>query len=530
LGDWSTLVFSSSVFIFAFLPTVLCVYYLANRKIRNIVLLAFSLFFYAWGEPVYVFLMIFSIFVNWLAGVLMGGSAFGSANSETKSKPKNNIRRKIILIVALIIDLGILGFFKYEGFLADNINALFGTELLPNLELPLPIGISFFTLQAVSYIIDVYWGKVTPQRKILNLGMYIAMFPQLIAGPIVRYETIEEQVNNRKENLDDFASGLRLFCIGLAKKVLLANNIAILADSMLAANPSEIGLVGSWAGIIAYSFQIFFDFSGYSDMAIGLGKMFGFKYLRNFNYPYIAKSITEFWRRWHISLSSVFRDYVYIPLGGSRVKKRRWVLNITIVWALTGLWHGAAWNFVLWGVYYGIFLIIEKLFLNRLLEKTPGIIRHLYVILVFIFGWVFFWISDPKQIANYFASMFGLNGLTGTMTFWELHAWEYWPLFIICALASTPVIPWLRKRIESFLAGQPIKCYLAEHGGNSAPLKGNEHPPSVSLDRSVVTATPHQGLVLLINILIDLSLFLMLFFSVLSIISGSYNPFIYFQF
>ncbi|MCL1891106.1 MAG: MBOAT family protein [Coriobacteriia bacterium] len=478
------------------------------------VLLAFSLAFYAWGEPVYVFLMIVSILANWTAGI-----AIGKAEAAT--------RRRAFLVVALLIDLGILGFFKYQGFLADNINALAGSTLVPNLELPLPIGISFFTLQAVSYIIDVYTKKVTPQKNLLNLGMYIALFPQLIAGPIVRYETIEEQVNNRVENLDDFTSGLRLFIIGLAKKVLLANNVAILAESMMNASPSDIGFIGAWAGIVAYSFQIFFDFSGYSDMAIGLGKMFGFKYLRNFNYPYIAKSITEFWRRWHISLSSFFRDYVYIPLGGNRVAKSRWLLNIMIVWGLTGLWHGAAWNFVLWGLYYGIILIFEKLVWGKLLERLPRIIQHFYVIVLFIIGWVFFRATSLEHVGGLLASMFGLHGFTGTMTFWELHAWEYWPLFIICALASTPVIPWLRKHIENYISkqggGHPVKF-------EAAPLKGNEHPPLAGLDPSIVLATGRRGLVFTINTLVDIGLVVLLVFSIFAIVSGSFNPFIYFQF
>lgn len=502
------MVFSSSVFLFAFLPLVLAVYYFADRPLKNAVLLVFSLVFYAWGEPVYVFLMLLSILVNWSFGRLIGARQH---------------HKKVLLVSALIIDLGILGFFKYEGFLADSVNALLGMTIIPNLELPLPIGISFFTLQAVTYIVDVYRGKVAPQKKLLNLGMYIAMFPQLIAGPIVRYETIEDQVNNRKENLTDFASGLRLFVIGLAKKVLLANNVAILAENMLAASPSEIGAIGAWGGLIAYSFQIFFDFSGYSDMAIGLGKMFGFKYLRNFNYPYISKSITEFWRRWHISLSSVFRDYVYIPLGGSRVSKKRWVLNIAIVWGLTGLWHGAAWNFVFWGLYYGVILILEKLVWGKGLSKLPAFFQHLYAIFIFVIGWCPFWIGDPAHLAEYVLTLFGLFGATGTSTLWELHVWEYWPLFIVCGLASTPIVPWIRKRLEATITG-------VAYSGVAAPLKGNEHPPLVDFSAALADTQRYRALVAAVRVLVDIGLLVLLIGSVFSIVSGSYNPFIYFQF
>lgn len=502
------MVFSSSVFLFAFLPLVTAVYFIAGNRIKNTVLLLFSLVFYAWGEPVYVFLMIVSILVNWVFGRLTASSLS---------------YKKLLLVVALVIDLGILGFFKYQGFLADNINVLFGTTLIPNLELPLPIGISFFTLQATTYIVDVYRGKVSPQKNLLSLGMYISMFPQLIAGPIVRYETIEDQVNNRKGTLDGFASGLRLFIIGLAKKVLLANNAAILANNMLVAAPSDIGSIGAWGGLIAYSFQIFFDFSGYSDMAIGLGKMFGFKYLRNFNYPYISKSITEFWRRWHISLSTVFRDYVYIPLGGSRVSRKRWVANIAIVWGLTGLWHGAAWNFVFWGLYYGIILILEKLIWGRALAKLPSVLQHLYTILLFVIGWCPFWIGDPTQLGEYFQALFGVFGLTGFSTFWELHVWEYWPLCIVCVVASTPVIPWSRYYLESLFTGVDYK-------GEAAPERGNEEPPSVEFTQGIHILNKYRTLSSVVKVVVDACLLLLLGLSIFSIVSGSYNPFIYFQF
>ena len=306
-------------------------------------------------------------------------------------------------------NLGLLFFFKYAGFLAQNINAAFGTSI-PDPQLPLPIGISFYTLQAVSYIVDVYRQEVPAQRNILYLGMYIAMFPQLVAGPIVRYSTIQEQILHRKETLSGFCSGLRLFCVGLAKKVLLANTVAILATAIIAQSGAELGAIGVWGGLLAFTFQIFFDFAGYSDMAIGLGKMFGFQYLRNFNYPYLSKSGTEFWRRWHISLSSFFRDYVYIPLGGNRVSVPRWMLNILVVWLLTGLWHGAAWNFVLWGLFYGVLLIVEKQFLLRYVTRLPHALQHVYGILIFMFGWLLFWVEDMGQMRSYLAAILSLGG------------------------------------------------------------------------------------------------------------------------
>lgn len=509
------MVFSSSTFLLAFLPVTLALYFLMpTRPLKNILLLAVSLLFYAWGEPVYVLLMVASILLNWLLAILVERAARG--------------RRRLLLVLSLVVNLAILGFFKYESFLASNVNALLGCQIVPDLQLPLPIGISFFTLQAVSYVIDVYRGEVPAQRNPLYLGMYISMFPQLIAGPIVRYQTIQDQILNRRENLGDFGAGLRLFIVGLAKKVLLANTVAILATKMLGMGGAEIGAVGAWAGLVAYTFQIFFDFSGYSDMAIGLGKMFGFKYLRNFNYPYISKSATEFWRRWHISLSTFFRDYVYIPLGGNRVPRRRWVLNICVVWALTGFWHGAAWNFVGWGVYYGAVLLLEKLVWGAALEKAPSPVRHLYCILVFMFGWLIFWIEDAGAFAGYLAAMFGAFGATGSSTFWELTAWEYWPVFLACILASTPIVPWMRARIVSWLEGEPF---------DKAAFWGGDLPGAKTLQTDTLCefgaeplsrkkAAAYQA----IAVAVDAALLFLLVWSTLSVVSGSFNPFIYFRF
>ena len=513
------MVFSSAVFLLLFFPlTVLLYYLIPGRAAKNIFLLAASLVFYAWGEPTYIFLMILSMAVNWLFGLLI----------DSPSQSPHPARRKALLVADLVANLLVLGFFKYEGFVAENVNALFGSQVIPDLDLPLPIGISFYTLQALSYVIDVYRREVPAQRNILYLGMYIAMFPQLVAGPIVRYSTIQDQVLNRKENMADFCSGLRLFCVGLGKKVLLANVVAILATKMLSLGGEGIGAVGAWAGLIAYTFQIYFDFAGYSDMAIGLGKMFGFKYLRNFNYPYLSKSATEFWRRWHISLSSFFRDYVYIPLGGSRVSTRRWVLNIAVVWGLTGLWHGAAWNFILWGLFYGVLLVCEKLFLLKLVGRLPALFQHVYGILCFMFGWLIFWIEDLGQMGHYLMAMFGFYGPTGTSTFWELTAWEYVPVFAVCTIASTPIVPWIRFKLTAWFndcrATGFLQTDLPYHKNLDTDALCTFEPPAApcSVRKKVVYTA--------LSWAIDVALIVLLLASVSAVVSGSFNPFIYFRF
>ena len=494
---------------------VLAAYFIVpGRMAKNVWLLVASLFFYAWGEPVYVVLMVVSIVANWTFGLLVG-----SSNTP-------DVRRKAALALAVVFDVLVIGFFKYEGFVADNVNALVGFALVPDLDLPLPIGISFYTLQALSYVIDVYRREVQPQRNVLYLGMYIACFPQLIAGPIVRYQTIQEQVAGRKETLADFSSGLRLFIVGLSKKVLLANTCAILAQAMLGMGGPSIGAVGAWGGLVAYTFQIFFDFSGYSDMAIGLGRMMGFKYLRNFNFPYISRSITEFWRRWHISLSTFFRDYIYIPLGGSRCSKARNIFNIAVVWAVTGLWHGAAWNYILWGVYYGALLICEKYVWGRALARLPRVVQHLYTIAVFVFGWSFFWIIDPSQLVPYWQALAGMYGLTGTATFWELTVWEYWPVFILCIAASTPICPWLKWRFLGWVEGRALGKFQDE-----GIVNPRVHQADSLCTFEAVPETPSKAKAYNVAaILYDVALLALLVASVASVISGSFNPFIYFQF
>lgn len=516
------MVFSSAIFLFVFLPISLLLYFVTPfRSVRNVVLLLVSLVFYAWGEPVYIALMVLSILVNWGCGLAI-------------SDRESPLRRKLWLLVALIINLIILTFFKYEGFLADTINNIVQQNLIPNLSLPLPIGISFYTLQAISYLIDVYRKQVEPQKNMLYLGMYIAMFPQLVAGPIVRYSTIASQILHRKENLTDFASGFRLFSIGLAKKALLANTVALMADLALANGPSAIGAVGAWAGLIAYTFQIFFDFSGYSDMAIGLGKMFGFKYLRNFNYPYISKNVTEFWRRWHISLSSFFRDYVYIPLGGNRVKKARWLLNLGIVWLLTGIWHGAAWNFALWGMYYGAVLIVEKLWLEKHLTRLPKVLQHFYAIIAFLFGWLIFWIEDPTVFAGYLFALLGGFGATGDSTLWELTAWQYWPIFIICALASTPLLPWIRFKVVNWACSRQGDCFLQNDIANPKHLAVEDLCNTAAwldeYERNGDRHSKRRVLLLSFCLLVDIGCLVLLALSISSVVAGTFNPFIYFRF
>ncbi len=418
------MVFSSLEFIFVFLASVLAVYYLVPPKARNIVLLLFSLVFYGWGEPVYVFLMIATITVDYICGYIIG--------RDLDSKPK---RAKVTLIVSIVINLALLGVFKYYDFFAGTLNSLLGRGVFPTLGLTLPIGISFYTFQALSYVIDVYRRDARVQKNIAAFGTYVTLFPQLIAGPIVRYADVDDQLRERTHSLTLFASGCRTFICGLAKKILLANAAGAMWNSLSAA--AEPDALGAWLAIVFYTFQIYFDFSGYSDMAIGLGKMFGFSFRENFYYPYVSESITEFWRRWHISLSTWFREYVYIPLGGNRRGVGRTYFNLFCVWLLTGLWHGASWNFVLWGLYYFALLVIEKTFLLRLLERAPKFLRHIYSMAAIIFGWLLFVIEDASSIGAYLSRMFGGTGVFATqITVYELV--RNLVFLAILILASTP--------------------------------------------------------------------------------------------
>ena len=408
------MVFSSGVFLFAFLPCLLILYYFVKSlSLRNYILLASSLLFYAWGEPVFIFIMLAAIVINWLIALVMNS-------------------RKFLLVIAVLIDLSLLGVFKYASFIAANLNY--------ELNIALPIGISFFTFQMMSYIFDVYYGKSKAQRNLLYVALYISFFPQLIAGPIVRYNQIESEISERHEDFANFSEGVRRFIYGLGKKVLLANFLAVIADNIFGyiINPS---VLMSWLGAIAYTMQIYFDFSGYSDMAIGLGLMFGFHFEENFNYPYTASSVTDFWHRWHISLSAWFRDYVYIPLGGSRVSKSRHILNIFTVWLLTGIWHGANWTFMLWGLIYFAVLIIEKE--TRIIANLK-VFSHVWTLLIIILAWVIFRSESISQGINYISGMFGLNAnafYDGGFIFYIKGSW------VVLIAALTGCLPFMGKLI-----------------------------------------------------------------------------------
>jgi len=419
------LVFSSTVFLFLFLPLTLCIYYnpwLTGRRFRNMLLLLVSLLFYAWGEPVFVFLMILSIIVAFFVGQHL-----------------HDEKRKYWLGAGVTFHVGLLFVFKYLTFVLGQLGLLVGS--LEGFVIALPIGISFFTFQLLSYLFDVYYGKAKAQDNILNLGLYVALFPQLIAGPIVRYDAIAAEITARKENLTDFSEGMMRFIYGLAKKVLIANYMGQLADTIFAMD-GGLSVGTAWLGAIAYTLQIYFDFSGYSDMAIGLGRMFGFHFAENFNYPYIAKSATEFWRRWHISLGSWFRDYVYIPLGGNRCSKMRWVLNLFAVWALTGIWHGANYTFLAWGLFYFALLMVEKF--TRLPEKL-GFFAHIYAMAAVMVGWVMFRSENLGTGLNYIGMMFGAGSLGLMDDYFRLYLGQTYSVLIAGMILSMPVLPWLKK-------------------------------------------------------------------------------------
>lgn len=421
------MLFSSIVFLFSFFPAVMILYYLLPVRFRNVILLLASLVFYAWGEPVYLFLMLLSILFNYFSGLDI------ARNLQDKRAAKRS------LVFNLIINLAVLGFFKYEGFVLDTLNGILPVHISYH-ALPLPIGISFYTFQILSYIIDVYRGNVKVQTNLPNFALYVTMFPQLIAGPIVQYADVDEQLASREVSRTKFGEGSMYFIRGLAKKVLLANTSGMIFTEVSGLAKGNIAVMTAWLGAFAYMFQIYFDFSGYSDMAIGLGKMFGFEFNMNFNYPYVSKSITEFWRRWHISLSSWFRDYVYIPLGGNRVSKIKHIRNLLIVWFLTGLWHGAAWNFVAWGLYYGVILIIEKYLLSPVLDRLPDVVRHIYSIVLVVIGWVLFFSSSFGQAADYIRVMFGAgaHGFADRESMYLLTSNLI--LWLILIFGSTPLV------------------------------------------------------------------------------------------
>lgn len=420
------MLFSSMTFLFVFLPVTLAVYYLAPAQMRNLVMLAASLFFYAWGEPVYIILMLLSILMNYYCGLDIDG----------KRNSPQLARRSLIFAVAA--NVLVLGFFKYYGLIMETVNGTLPVDI-PYRVLPLPIGISFYTFQALSYIVDVYRGEARAQKKFTWFASYICMFPQLIAGPIIRYVDIEEQLRQRSFGIVKFGRGAMFFIRGLAKKVVIANSIGTVYEQVMQLPVGTVSVLTSWVGCLAYAFQIYFDFSGYSDMAVGLGKMFGFEFRRNFHYPYVSKSITEFWRRWHISLSTWFREYVYIPLGGNRCGGQRNMVNLILVWALTGLWHGAEWNFLLWGLYYGVLLILEKHVWGALMDRLPGVIQHIYTFVLVMVGWVFFFSPDLGSALDYIGMMFGMgaSALADRQAVFLLTT--HWLLFLLCILGSSSI-------------------------------------------------------------------------------------------
>lgn len=471
------MIFSSLIFLFSFLPIVFILYYIANSKLKNYVLLLASLFFYAWGEPKYIFLMIGSIAVNYIFGIKV-------SSNDKKEK-------KLWLTLSIIINIGILIIFKYTNFFIDNFNNLFKTNLdIPHIALPL--GISFFTFQTMSYVIDVYRNDGKVQKNIFDLGLYISLFPQLVAGPIVRYQTVDDQISNREHSIAKFAVGIDRFIIGLGKKVIFSNQLGLIADGVFASQITNLSILEAWLGIICYTLQIYFDFSGYSDMAIGLGKMFGFNFLENFNYPYISESVSEFWRRWHISLGSWFRDYVYIPLGGNRVTAIKQYRNLFIVWSLTGIWHGANWTFMTWGLYYGILIAIEKAFLEKLLYKLPRVFRHVYLLLLVMIGWVFFRSENIAQATEFIKVLISVNNNPLYNNAFLIYIDNSVYIILLSIIFATPIVPKLKEILTSknkkLVESNIVYCFHSTY------------------------------------------LMLLMFAVVVILINSTYNPFLYFRF
>ncbi len=482
------MVFSSIIFLFLFLPVTLLLHCVAGRKLRNTVLLFLSLVFYAWGEGAYVLLMLCSILLNYVFGLLI-------ARACTPGGKKN------VLALGVVLNLLPLFYFKYSGFVLENVVNMLAVLGIENSIVPhhqhLPIGISFFTFQALSYVVDVYRGMVAPQKNILNIGLYIALFPQLIAGPIVRYHDIAKQLVKRTVTLEKFSGGAERFVFGLGKKVLLANPMGAMADQIFSLDPSQLSTSTAWLGITCYTLQIYFDFSGYSDMAIGLGRMFGFRFLENFNYPYISRSIREFWRRWHISLSNWFRDYLYIPLGGNRKGSARTGINLLIVFLLCGFWHGASWNFILWGLCHGLFLVLERGRLGYFLAKLHPSLQHIYVLLVVLNAWVFFRAETLTYALQYIGVMYGISSADSmyAMVYIGLDL-EFYTVLILALLLATPVYPHFAK------------------------MAGQVDTQSVS-SKFLLSSAPFAKCLVLGFLLI---------FSAMNLATGAYNPFIYFRF
>ena len=467
------MVFSTPIFLFCFLVLTLLVYYLVPRGLRNVVLLCSSLFFYFWGERVFVLIMLLSTAIDYTHGLLV----------ERCQKNGNDKGARWAVASSVIFNLALLFFFKYWDFIASSLQAV-GLTFMPVLNTHLPIGISFYTFQTMSYTIDVYRGDARAQRNIINFGTFVTLFPQLIAGPIIKYKDLGDQIDSRTYSSERFASGVQIFMVGLGKKLLIANNVGMLWDTYKAMAPGDLTVAGAWLGVLAFTFQIYFDFSGYSDMATGLGRMLGFEFLANFNYPYISKSITEFWRRWHISLSTWFREYLYIPLGGNRCSKPRWMFNLLVVWAATGIWHGASWNYLLWGLYFFVLLMMEKFFLLNLLKKAPALVGHVYTLFFVLVSWAIFGLENFTQLTAYLKVMFGLGGVPLINGELGYYLSSYLPILCVAALASTPL-------------------------GVSLYRRG-----SVRVQQVACTVLVVAGLVVCTAYLVD----------------GTYNPFLYFRF
>lgn len=464
------MIFSSLTFLFAYLPLTLAVYFLAPLRWRNLVLLLVSLFFYGWGEPVYISIMILSILIDYTHGMLV-----------EKYRSNDKLARYFVG-QSVAFNLLLLGFFKYWDFLAANLSLIPGVTV-PQLGIALPIGISFFTFQTMSYTIDVYRRDAPVQRNIIRFGAFVTMFPQLIAGPIVKYKTVAEELNHREHTFENFALGARRFCVGLAKKVLLANSIGALWEAQLAAQGADtLTVVGGWMGLLAFGFQIYFDFSGYSDMAIGLGWIFGFHFNENFDHPYLSKSVSEFWRRWHMSLTSWFREYLYIPLGGNRGGTAKALRNILIVWFCTGFWHGASWNFILWGMYFALWLILEKYVLKNVLAKSPAVFKHFYTLVIVFVGWGIFAMEDLTVCGQYLSACFGGAPLWSTVDGYTLRS--YVVTFVALVAASTT---------------------LGVKGWNCLPAKVQKIMTPILMAMSLILCTAY-------------------------LVDGSYNPFLYFRF
>ncbi len=429
------MVFSSLMFLFVYLPVVLAVYYITPLKWRNLTLLVANLIFYGWGEPVYILIMVLSILIDYTHGLLV-----------EKHRANDRLARAFVAS-SMVFNLLLLFTFKYYDFLADNLRRIPFLAGLPRLGLPLPIGISFYTFQTMSYTVDVYRGQARAQKDIVSFGTFVTLFPQLIAGPILQYRDLDGQLTGREHTVEKFASGTRVFLVGLAKKVLLANNIGMLWDVYREMPAASLTTAGAWLGVLAFTFQIYFDFSGYSDMAVGLGRMLGFEFMKNFDYPYISRSVTEFWRRWHISLGAWFRNYIYIPLGGNRRGRGRQYLNLLVVWAATGIWHGASWNFLLWGLYFFALLVLEKAFLLRAFERLPRVAGHVYALFFIVVGWAIFGLEDAGALGAYLRAMFG-GAQGGAWCAADGYYLRNYALMLpLLAVGSTPLMARLAARV-----------------------------------------------------------------------------------